>query len=75
MQMCRAMLNLMCVELVPAVRCLQNVPRHRLPEARLVFLGTCDRGFIAPASSKASIFDPAFEFLIPSIRANAICSR
>jgi hypothetical protein len=72
MQVHRAMLNVKCVELVPTIGRLEYVSLHRLSEARLVFFGACDRGLIAPAASEASVFNPALEFLVPGVRANAI---
>jgi len=72
MQVSRTVLDVVGLELIPAVRCLQHILFHGLPETQFVLLGAGDCRLVPTASGKSSVFDPALEFLIPSVRANAI---
>lgn len=54
-------------ELVPAIRRLEYVFFHCDPEAVTVVFGRRDGRFVL-----AAVFDPGFEFLIPSVGADTV---
>jgi hypothetical protein len=72
MQVSRTVLNVVGLELMPAVGCLEHILFHGLPETQFVLLRAGDCGLVPTASRKSSVFDPTLEFLIPSVRANTI---
>jgi len=57
---------------MPAIRCLQNVSVHCLPESVFILLRTCDRRPVASAACEAAVFDPGLEFLVPGVGANYV---